>query len=343
MNRRTRIAAAAISTTVLLGGAAAYCVLAIVESGAAGAPATAHSGDAIGAPEPDGGATVVFRNTDTADGYGFVASVAAQDPRGDRAISDVQCDRVYAATAAGATRTICLRIDRGILTTFSANLLDETGSTTRTWPLPGLPSRARLSADGALVGFTAFVTGESYGSIDFSTATQLSTTDGTDFGNLESFALLIDGRPNSAVDRNFWGATFTSDDTVFYATAATGGDTWLVRGDLAARTLTSVRKGAECPSVSPDGTRIAYKKNVSTGAEARWSIAVLDLATDKETLMPDDRNIDDQVEWLDDDTLLYALPGERAGDSDVWAMPADGSGAPELFIAHASSPSVVRR
>jgi hypothetical protein len=349
MTRRGRITLAVVLTVVLLGGAAVYCVLAIADFQSRQTPAAAQTSVSIG-DGAESSATVVFRNTDTSNGYGLVARVPADDPLADRTFTDVQCDRVYAAsTAADATETICLRIDRGILTTFSANLLDDSGAVTKTWPLPGLPSRARLSADGALVGFTAFVTGESYGSIDFSTATQISSTGaadatgGTDYGNLETFALLIDGQPNTAVDRNFWGVTFTDDDNVFYATAATGGNTWLVRGDLADRTLTSVRETAECPSVSPDGTRIAYKKNVSTGVDAHWAIAVLDLATDKETLMPDDRNIDDQVEWLDDSTLLYAMPGTDAGDTDVWSIPADGSGASAVFIPHASSPSVVRR
>ena len=344
MTRRARVVVAAAATAVLLGGAAVYAVLAIAEFQARRAPAVVTS-SVSGADGARGtGTTVYFRNTDIADGYGYVASVPADDPGAARAFTDVQCDRVYAATTADdGTRSICLRIDRGILTTFSANLVDDAGETTKTWPLPGLPSRARMSADGELVAFTAFVTGESYGSIDFSTATQVATTGGTEFGNLETFTLLIDGAVNAAADRNFWGVTFTDDDNVFYATAATGGRTWLVRGDLAARTLTSVRETAECPSVSPDGSRIAYKKNVSTGAEAHWSIAVLDLATGKETLMPDDRSIDDQIEWLDDDTLLYAMPGAAAGDSDVWSIPADGTGASTLFLPHASSPTVVRR
>ena len=343
MSRRVRLTVVVLSAFVLLGGAGAYVAVSVADFQAHTVLTSAQSTAPIGDAGSADGATIVFRSTDIANGYGFVARVPAADPTADRVLTGVQCDRVYAATTtAGDTETICLRIDRGILTTFSANLLDGSGATVRTWPLPGLPSRARLSADGELVGFTAFVTGESYGSIDFSTATEISTTDGTDFGNLENFTLIIDGQPNTAVDRNFWGATFTGDDNVFYATAATGGNTWLVRGDLAARTLTSVRETAECPSVSPDGTRIAYKKNTSTGVIAHWSIAVLDIATDKETLMPDDRNIDDQVEWLDNDTLLYTMPGVDAGDSDVWAIPADGTDASVLFIPHAASPSVVR-
>ena len=58
---------------------------------------------------------------------------------------------------------------------------------------------------------------------------------------------------------------------------------------------------------------------------------------------PSSRSIDDQIEWLDDDTILYGMPHEGvAGDTDVWMLEADGSGEPEVFIEHAWSPSVVR-
>lgn len=139
------------------------------------------------------------------------------------------------------------------------------------------------------------------------------------------------------------GVTFTTDDNVFYATAASGGRTWLVRGDRANRTLTAVREGAKCPSVSPDGTHVAYKKNSSTTATATWGIVVLNLATNEETVIPEKRNVDDQVEWLDNSTLLYGLQrNDAVGDSDVWSAPIHGSGTPTLVIEHAWSPAVVR-
>jgi hypothetical protein len=337
VSARLRVVVALTLTVVLLGATAAYCVSAILgyqarQAGPAGARSVAFE------TQVESG-RIVFRHTGPGDAYGRVASVSMDDPGGERFVSDIPCDRVYAE----ARSTMCLRIDRGVLTTFSANRLDDSGAVMQTWPLPGIPSRTRVSADGGLVAFTSFVTGEAYATVDFSTATQISTTDGIDYGNLEDFALTIDGRPTTAVDRNLWGVTFTSDPDVFYATAATAGSTWLVRGDLAARTLTSVREGVECPSISPDQTRIAYKKNISTTTTAHWSIAVLDLATREETTMPDTRSIDDQVEWLDDATLLYGVPREaQPGDDDVWSTAADGSGAPVLFIEHASSPSVVR-
>ena len=151
----------------------------------------------------------------------------------------------------------------------------------------------------------------------------------------------LGGSTLTVADRNFWGVTFGADDNVFYATAASGGHTWLVRGDLTQRELTGIRDGVECPSLSPDGTRIAFKKNVSSGPVSHWAIAVLDLATGAETVLDEKRSVDDQVEWLDNGTLLYGLPRTDApGDSDVWSV-AIGS-EPTVFIPHAWSPSVVR-
>jgi Tol biopolymer transport system component len=137
--------------------------------------------------------------------------------------------------------------------------------------------------------------------------------------------------------------TFAKDDDTFYATAATGGRTYLVRGDLSRRTLIAIRQNAECPSLSPDGSRVAYKVDVG-GDRPWWSLAVLDLATGRQTLLSGEkRNVDDQVEWLDDDTLLYGLPREdQPGVTDVWSVDTHPGAAPGLLIEQAWSPSVVR-
>lgn len=297
--------------------------------------ATTSGGPVIG-PE-----RVVFRSTAAGAEYGRVASVPVGDPGGARTVSDIACDRV----AATAHEFSCLRTVRGITPTYTATLYAADGTERSEWPLPGIPSRTRISRDGSLVATTSFVTGHSYATIGFSTATMIHSPDGTDLGSLENWSLTIDGQPSAPVDRNYWGITFLDDDT-FYATVGltTQGITYLVRGSISHRTLDAVAENVECPSLSPDGTRIAFKRVTSgAGARVHWTPAIYDLASGTISLLPEDRSVDDQIEWLDDSTILYGMPRDgTVGDYDVWKLASDGSGAPRMFIEHAWSPSVVR-
>lgn len=288
------------------------------------------------------GDRIVFRNTAAGTGYGHVASVPLADPTAARTVGTPTCDRVDAT----GDLLSCLRIVRGIAPTYTGTLYSAEGAQLATWPLAGVPSRTRISPAGDLVATTAFVTGHSYATIGFSTETLIHTSDGTDFGNLEDWTLVIDGVQSAPVDRNYWGITFI-DDSAFYATAGmtTAGTTYLVRGDLATRTLTALAQNVECPSLSPDGTRLAFKRvTAGSGPTVHWTPAVYTIASGEITLLPEPRSIDDQIEWLDDDTILYGMPRDAApGDSDVWSLAADGSGEPTTYIEHAWSPAVVRR
>lgn len=283
---------------------------------------------------------VVFRSTAPGQEYGHVALVALDDPDGPRAFTDVVCDRVHARSDVAT----CLATERGIATTFAARLYDADWSLVGEWPLPGIPSRTRLSEDGALLSTTSFVTGHSYATSGFVTATEIHGPD-VEHGNLEEFALVLDGERISPVDRNIWGVTFAGGSR-FYATAQsqTYGSTWLVEGDLDTRTLTVLRDGVECPAISPDGSRIAFKKVATPPPNLTWNVAVLDLATGEETLLAGEtRNVDDQVEWLDDETVLYGLPrADEPGVTDVWSLGVTARAQPELFIPQAWSPAVVR-
>jgi Tol biopolymer transport system component len=138
--------------------------------------------------------------------------------------------------------------------------------------------------------------------------------------------------------------TFAEDGNTFYATAASGSTTWLMRGSLKGESMKSLRTDAECPSLSPDQTKIAYKKRLGDKAPGVWRLAVMDLASGQESLLSETRSVDDQVEWLDDNRLLYGLSrlGSEATTSDVWVVPADGTGSPVVLIPEASSPAAVR-
>jgi len=300
--------------------------------------AASSVGVTAGQPLPDT-PYVLFRNTAEGQGYGNAATVALSAPDGTRAVSEQACDRVYGS----AGKVVCLRTNRGLVTTFEAAVLDRTWQQERVWPLPGIPSRTRVSADGSMISTTVFVSGHSYTTAGFSTATEISLpSDGP--GNLEDYALMVNGERLLATDRNIWGVTFVPGQSdVFYATAASSGRIWLVRGSITGRTLTAVHDNVECPSVSPDGTRVAYKKNAGGPLNAHWNVAVLNLSTGQETVLSEKRSVDDQIEWLDNQTLLYGLADETtAGDSNIWKLGTDPGAQPSLFIAHGWSPSVVR-
>jgi len=284
---------------------------------------------------------LVFRNTALGAGYGQVALVPLSDPGGARAITPARCDRVYATGATG----ICLVAQRGIATTYKAEVMGPQWTSLRDSPLPGLPSRARLSRDGMLLATTTFVYGDAYTNPgQFSTRTIIgpATGGGTEL-DLETFTLVVDGRQITAADRNLWGVTFADDDH-FYATAASGKKTWLVEGSVSARKLTALREDVECPSLSPDGTRIAFKRHGDL-SPGKWRLAVYDLRTHTETLLAETRSVDDQAEWLDNSTVTYGLARQAAGSasSDIWTVPADGSGTPRVLVQDAWSPAVIRK
>src|SRR5262249_21948698 len=119
----------------------------------------------------------------------------------------------------------------------------------------------------------------------------------------------------------------------FYATMGTNDGTFLVRGDLVRRRLDTVHMNVECPSLSPDGTRIGFKHR---GADGKWRFAVLDLASGRVTLLAERRSIGDQLPWAAEAPVLNGGPG------GVGPVPADGTGTPRLLLPDAASPTVVR-
>ncbi|MET4620614.1 hypothetical protein ABIE18_002063 [Arthrobacter sp. 2762] len=327
-------------TAVVLAAAGIYAVGAYqrFEESRTAAPSV---GVTAGQPLPDV-PFVLFRNTAGGQGYGNAATVPLSSPSGTRAVSEQACDRVYGTEST----VICLKTNRGLVTAFEAAVLNRDWQQQRAWPVPGIPSRTRISADGSMIATTVFVTGHSYATAGFSTATEINFTAGGSggSGNLEDFALIVNGERLQATDRNIWGVTFApGQNDVFYATAASAGRIWLVRGSLSAKTLTAVHDNVECPSISPDGTRIAYKKNDAGPLTAHWKVALLDLATGRETVLSEKRSVDDQIEWLDNQNVLYGLADENIpGDSNIWKLATDPASQPSLFIPHAWSPSVVR-
>jgi hypothetical protein len=283
---------------------------------------------------------VLFRHTAGDSAYGMLSAGSLEGSNDERASAALNCERVAFAGGQG----LCLQADRGIFTTYNALVLDSTLQPRATLKLDGAPSRARVSADGKMGAVTVFLA-ESHGYATQLVSTKTSLIDMTSgefIGHLEEFSTWRDDKRIKEADFNFWGVTFARDGKTFYATLQTAGRPYLVRGDLALRKLTVVHPDVECPSLSPDGATIAFKRRLP-GSPVEWRVYLLDVATMTERpLALETRSVDDQMEWLDSSRLLYAIPRTASPVLDVWVAPIDGSGAPTVFLAEAESPAVVR-
>jgi hypothetical protein len=281
---------------------------------------------------------VLFRNTDLGPENGRVFLSLRASAREEKYATPLSCERVDFSGGHG----VCLIADRGLHTTYRATVFGRDFEELHQLPLPGIPSRVRLSPSGHLAGITVFVSGDSYASGSFSTrATIVETATGKVLGDLEQFAVTRDGQPFTAVDFNFWGITFADDGRLF-ATLQTGGRRYLIEADVPARSARVVADDIECPSLSPDGKRVAFKKREVAGGRLVWKLAVQDLSTRVVTVLSEQHSVDDQPEWLDDARIVYGIPSEsRPGSTDVWVVPADGSGTPSLYLDSAWSPSAV--
>ncbi|MEV0468924.1 TolB family protein [Streptomyces prunicolor] len=331
---------------VLVAAVAALAVVAVASVLHASARAERRNETQPGGPKITAGritltapGTMVFRNMAWGPHRDELTTVTAATPSGPRTASGLKCLRFYASSGTG----VCLQAVHGTVTdTYRALILDAHLKETARYDVPGIPSRARVSPTGHFAAWTAFVGGDSYAGTNFSTrAAIVDTRTGKLIPTLESFRILKDGHAYRSADVNFWGVTFAADDRTFYATLATKGSTYLVRGDLRTRTVTTLHTNVECPSLSPDGTRIAYKKRVKgLPKDAPWHLYVLDLRTMRETSLAEPRSVDDQAVWRDDHTIVYAMPGDYG--ADLYSVPADGSGRARRISGAAVSPAFLR-
>jgi hypothetical protein len=344
--RSSRVVVFALLCVVCLAAAGGYAVLAALRAQPAASSArAAPAGDPQALATVSGQPHLVFLSTAVGDTYGKVALAPLAAPDGPRYATPLQCERVYSVAGTGLCQGN--NVVGGFISSYSAYTFDDTYQPLYTFNQAGIPSRVRLSPDGGRGAMTVFVTGHSYAATGFSTQTVLvDARSGAVLGDLERFAVMRDGAPFQAADFNFWGVTFARDGSRFYATLGTSGKTYLLEGDMDAHTARVVREGVECPSLSPDGTRLAFKKQVGSSGRIAWQLTLLDLATMTETPLAETRSVDDQVEWLDDGHVVYAVAEDggppRTTATSIWVLPVDSSAPPRVLVPQGYSPAVVR-
>ncbi len=307
-------------------GIALYVVLGSAEPSSVLAPAEART---AGAPTSLAGSQLLVRAVDRRDPHrdGRVFVVKGGRPR-QLAGEELDCGRVYFA----AGRGLCLASEAGGV---EAAVFDSSLQRLKRLSLAGVPVGARVSADGRFGAITVVRNGNvepDDGGLRPST-TIIDMRTGRKLANLADFtASGLDGQRDQG-DSSFECVTFTRDAARFYASMSHDEDDSLVEGDLRNRSLQVLREGVECPSLSPDGRRIAYE----TGPEDGSRLRVLDLGTMHSHAVAGYRPVAGQAEWLDNDVLVYS------DGFDVYTVPADGSGEPRLVLRDASSPATLRK
>jgi WD40 repeat protein len=333
MRRLTgRAGAIAVLLVAVVGCVAVAVALVGPSSGSAAPDEPTLSADSVASGALSGGGRMLVRAVDPKaprrDGRVYELSADGVDEAGD-----LSCKRVHASPAGPG---LCLlRAENGI--DYDAVIFDADHEQRRRFPIDGVPDRARVSADGRYGAFTTFAASdaEAYfaNADEFSTNTRIvDMRSGRELLRVKDLVVSEDGERIATINPQYWGVTFAGGDR-YYATLGTLEHHYLIEGRIGERRARMVGEHIECPALSPDGTRIAYKRRI--GATIRWRLYVLDLASGRKTPLAERRSIDDQPEWLDDDTIAYS------DDKDVYAVPADGSGSPRRVAAAATSPAAL--
>lgn len=298
-------------------------------------------------PSPIEPGAVVGINRVPGDDYGRVVVLHAD---GTRQLLERRCERLHIAAQLG----ICVSREESFgLATFTARYLDAADTElreVRNFPSQ-LPSRARVSPSGTLVSTTAFVTGTSYADIGGEAET-LAIVDeadaSTNLRGLTQFEVLSRDDRYQGVVGEYWGVSFVDEDQ-FWVTGFFGEEPEVLEGSVSRGVLTPSGLAGSCPSVSPDGSTLVFKRLQDDGEGFDLVAANLDSGTT--WLLGESRSVDDQVEWLDDDTILYALHTnsvEEGGAAvaqpqfDIWSLDIAEGSEPQLFLPAADSPAAIR-
>lgn len=278
---------------------------------------------------------LIVQSTRSDASFGKLLLVPADAPDGPAFEASLSCNRVAFAESRG----VCLVTEEQDSSVHYAYVFNEQFERLHKIRLAGVPSRARVSPDGRLAAVSVSEHTDHNPLVDFIARTIIIDTDTGTSTDLRDFRYTQDGRLSRVGDIGIWGLTFAADSNRFFATLQIRKTNYLVEGDVGKRTVRVLRAGIECPSLSPDNTRIVYKRRVLVDDDARLRLYDLQKGTDV-AIETERRSIVDQVDWLDNDRVMYHLTGAQG--ADVWSVRVDGTETPKLLRTYAYSPAVVR-
>ena len=279
---------------------------------------------------------VIFRALAPREHYGR-AAVLELRPEAKPTVSKLTCSRLHYAGGRGVCATQ-ETVGDGVVNV--AYLFDRRLEPGRRIVLNGVPTRLRVAPTGRLAAITTYAEEESAAGERLVTRTRIidlrsaqTVADLSDF-RIENFNL-----PPIREPVDIANVVFEADGDRFFATLTTDTEQYLVAGSLRERRLSTIRTGVASEALSPNGRRLIVKRLVPQ--RGFWQLAVIDLATWSEhDLRQGPRSVDDQVEWLDNDHVIYHdVEGESTA---LWMLPIDGINGPRVFLKDAHSGAIQR-
>ena len=279
---------------------------------------------------------LIFRTLAPPEIHGHVAILPLAAPNASQQVSSLECVRLHYAGGRG----VCLVQELyGTVTRHAAYIFDRHLRRGPRIALPGVPTRVRVAPDGRRAAVTTYAEEETpEGERLAIDSIVVDLASGRVIADLRRFAI-EDGQHlplQGPIDVG--SVTFERDGDRFFAALMTPAERYVASGTISGRRMTAVRAGLVSEALAPDGRRLVVKK---LGARGFWQLAVLDLETGTERdLAQGARSVDDQVEWLDEQHVLYHDVDQ--GHTSLWALPIDGVTGPRLLVVDAYSGSVQR-
>lgn len=274
---------------------------------------------------------VMFRAIAPREGHGRVALLPLA-PGASPEVSRLTCSRVHYAGGRG----LCAVQDVSAPSApYAVAVFDDAMTPGPRVRLDGIPTRLRVSPNGRVGAITTYAEEERPEGERLATTTRIvDMRTARVIADLSTFRIENPNLPPISGPIDLAGVAFEWDDDRFFATLSTSVERYLVAGSLSERRLSTIRTGVASEALSPDGRRLAVKRLIAeTGF---WQLAVIDLASwAEQDLLQGSRSVDDQVEWLDDDHVLYH---EAEGEAtSLWTLAADGRSGPQVLIRDAYS------
>jgi hypothetical protein len=98
-------------------------------------------------------------------------------------------------------------------------------------------------------------------------------------------------------------------------------------------------------AVAPWFTHRFKKRFSGMFSPVGWRLTVLNIKTLEALPLVETKSVDDEVAWVDNETVMYALPdsGPPPAVTNVWSVSAQGAGQPKILLSKAYSPVMISK